>query len=125
MSLFSDWPGNWFGDWKWSASDDLQSPLFDELVDVTWCPPDLSKIVGYLQSCPAVLTCSTIPEPCSLCGEVLMGIGSQRADGVWAWSGTLSHFVSRHHVRLPDRMIEHIRSREYLPPEKGGSRITS
>jgi hypothetical protein len=116
MTLFESWPHNWFGVWKNSEADPFQVPLFDEIVDASWNPSDLGDIVAYLKDCPVSITSQSLSEPCPLCGEVLDDLTAQRSDGVWGWPSTLAHYVSKHHVRLPDRFAEHIRSNKYAVP---------
>jgi hypothetical protein len=116
MSIFVEWPHNWFGLWKAEEADPPQVPLFADVVDVTWGPTDLGDIVRYLQKCPVALASGVRPEKCPFCEDLLTEPGTQRSDGLWVWPSSLAHYVSRHHVRLPDRMVEHIRSRGYTPP---------
>lgn len=113
MTLFENWPHNWFGLWKTSEAEVAQVPLFTDVVDPKWNPPDLADILDYLRNCPVALACGAGAGACPLCGETLNDLGCQRSDGVWVWPASLEHYVSRHHVRLPDRMVEQIRGRQY------------
>jgi hypothetical protein len=119
MTLFENWPHNWFGLWKTSEADSAQVPLFTDVVDPAWNPPDLADILAYLRSCPVALASSAGAGACPLCGEMLNDLGCQRSDGVWVWPASLEHYVSRHQVRLPDRMVEQIRGRQYRVPTFG------
>jgi hypothetical protein len=112
MMLFENWPHNWFGLWKNSEADPTEIPLFEEIVDPDWNPPDLVDILAYLRECPVAITSSPLSGPCPLCGELLNNLTTQRSDGVWVWPDSLEHYVSRHQVRLPDRMVERIRTRQ-------------
>jgi hypothetical protein len=38
-------------------------------------------------------------------------------DGLYAWPKTLSYWVSKHHLLLPDTFLEHIRSVAYRVPD--------
>ncbi|PAX89051.1 hypothetical protein CLM85_13485 [Streptomyces albidoflavus] len=58
-------------------------------------------------------------------GQLLTGIGSLRTDGEWIWRGDLSHYVSRHHVALPDQFVTHIRDSHYSPPKVPESRLVA
>jgi hypothetical protein len=115
MSIFTDWPHNWYGFWKDSPSAPYDVPLFSELVDETWAPPDKDEILKYLIEAPSSLASVFPPERCTTCGELLENIGGQSSDGIWIWPATLPHFVGKHHVRLPDRMVERIRAKGYRP----------
>jgi hypothetical protein len=117
MSIFSDWDNNIIM-FKFSDNEPLRVPLYAELVDRSWTPTDLDKIVEYLRQC-TVINSTTAFEPvvCPLCGEILERITcSQQSDGVWIWLKDLSHYVKCHNLRLPDKMVEHIRSNQYLSP---------
>src|SRR5262245_32169649 len=119
MPLFSDWPHFWFGIWKLPSSMDAkfpQIPLLEELLDPTWSPEDKDDLLAYLGSCPVSLASSKGSGPCPLCGDELQNLGCFRTDGVWTWPNSLRHFVSRHDVRLPDRMVDHIRENSYRCP---------
>ena len=38
------------------------------------------------------------------------------SDGVWLWTNALAFHVQHYHLRLPDRFIQHMRSRKWSPP---------
>lgn len=110
MNIFAEWPHKFYGVWKFEPNEAIEVPLFCNLVDPSWNPEDLAQIVHYLENCQIVITCGIRPAPCRICGEMLSR-GTQRSDGEWTWMGTLGHFVAKHHIRLPDMMVTHIRSR--------------
>lgn len=118
MSIFSEWkhPLILF---KFSVDDFGQFPLYAEVVDLSWHPPDFDAILGYLRQ-TRVIAATVGPDPivCPLCGTALEphGVSAQQSDGRWWWFTTLSHYVEFHHVRLPDRMVEHLRTNRYQPP---------
>lgn len=116
MSLFETWPHNWFGVWTTADSAPFEVPVFSEVVDATWRPHDLDRLVEYLRACPVSITSSMRPVPRTLCDHLLPEPSAQRSDGVWVWPSSLSHYVAQHHVRLPDRLVERIRGREYRVP---------
>jgi hypothetical protein len=122
MSLFSDWNPLFFF-FKFSSEEILQAPLYEEVVDRSWNPPDLDKLVAYLRGCRAInVTTADRPIVCAICGEVLLAeLWTQggHSDGLWFWGFSLFHYVQYHHVRLPDRMVEHIRMNQYRPPDRG------
>jgi hypothetical protein len=116
MNIFAEWPHNWFGLWKTSEADSIDVPLFSEVIDAAWNPPDFENILDYLKRCPVALASGMRSEKCPHCEDHLPEPGTQRSDGVWVWPSSLAHYVEKHRVRLPDRMIMHIRSRNYSPP---------
>jgi hypothetical protein len=116
MTLFETWPHNWFGLWKDSKADLFELPLFTDVVDPSWNPGDLALLVRYLTECPVAIASPAKPVPCPMCDETLREPGSQRSDGLWVWPSSLAHFVNRHHVRLPDRLVARIREHGYEIP---------
>lgn len=116
MNIFVEWPHNWFGLWKMSEADPHQVPLFSDVVDASWNPPDLGDLLDYLKRCPVALACGMRPAKCPYCEDLLLEPGTQRSDGLWVWPSSLAHYVEKHHVRLPDRMVMHIRNLDYNPP---------
>jgi hypothetical protein len=118
MSIFSDWdcPIVLF---KFPSDDEhLQVPLYTEVVDKTWNPPDLDEIVNYLRQGQVIAAAPAFkPIVCPICGETIAySASSQQSDGHWIWPSPLPHYVQFHNVRLPDRMVEQIRSNHYRPP---------
>lgn len=117
MKLFEDWPHNWFGYWRdGSGPEPTNVPLLTEIIDTGWQIDDRAQIVAYLEACPCAQSAGRPLQPCSLCGEDPIDPSLAQTDGVWIWPGRLPHMVIQHSVRLPDRMVEHIRLRAYVPP---------
>lgn len=119
-NLFEEWPHQWFGLWRDRrdyGAEPQDIPLLEDIADPTWNPPDRGELVRYLAQCPVSIASPLPRSVCPLCGERLDGPSSQRSDGTWVWPSSLPHYVERHHVRLPDRMVEYIRSNAHLPPE--------
>lgn len=97
-----------FGYWRVRAED---GPVVQDFIDAEWKPHDLDKIVQYLSKSPLYFAIGC-PSYCTICKGVELLAGS-RSDGAWLWPPSLSHYVTEHHVRLPDRMLKHIRDSEY------------
>lgn len=117
MSIFENWQHNWFGFWRTSAdAKPFNAPLLNEIIDSEWNPTDINRIVNYLRQCPVVIGTSTPPIACAMCDHKIPNPSIQRTDGVWIWPEVLTHYVEMHHVRLPDRMTEHIRAQEFEIP---------
>ena len=113
MSLFEDWPYTFYGIWKLKEPDFGRIPLFSEVVDESWKPADLDQLVAYLMHAPFSLPVRNPDAWCFICNQRFNETGGQRSDGTWTWASDLDHFVAKHNVRLPDRMVDHIRSRKY------------
>jgi hypothetical protein len=122
MSIFSEWETPFVlfqfpGDPGDAVFIDV--PFYTEMVDRSWNPPDLDQIVNYLRQGHRTTSVPLLGGPivCPICEAILEpATFSQQSDGDWIWMSTLSHFVQFHHLRLPDRMVESIRSNQYRPP---------
>ncbi|GGY32717.1 hypothetical protein [Streptomyces tanashiensis] len=44
------------------------------------------------------------------------GLSSLVTDGTWLWRQDFPHYLETHHVSLPERFLEHVRSRNYQVP---------
>ncbi|MFJ7786642.1 MULTISPECIES: hypothetical protein [Streptomyces] len=87
---------------------------------------DEAEIVSYLLHGTEIWSeMSAGPDVLDPEGQLLTGIGSLRTDGEWIWRGDLSHYVSRHHVALPDQFVTHIRDSHYSPPKVPESRLVA
>ncbi len=116
MKQFTKWPFNWFGFWGPSVEEPLW-PRMDVFIDPDWDPQEKSAVLSYLDRA-VVVTIAGIPSTkCGICGEDIGNPSAYKSDGVWLWPLGLSHDVRRHGVRLPDRMVEHMRRNGFKPPE--------
>jgi hypothetical protein len=110
---YESWPHKWFGIFQADDGTEEGVPRFSEFVDVGWQPGDKLRIVEYLKSAPNVLSSSSLPTPCMICGAELGDPGSFFSDGEWLWPERLVHYMIEHDVRLPDEFVERIRKAEY------------
>jgi hypothetical protein len=113
-AIFQNWPHRWFC-WGSFTTERSPFPAFEDLVDETWQPQDKSQLVQYLKMAPVVL-CTSAEQDCRICGNPLEEVGTWRWDNMWLWPQTVAHYVEKHFVRLPDKMVDDIRSRNYMPP---------
>lgn len=78
--------------------------------------PDEAEIADYLDSgllfaaCPGVECDPLLPE------APIAGALHVRTDGEYAWPETLSYWVRRHHLLLPNEFLEHVRRAAYRLP---------
>lgn len=115
MTIFEDWPQQWYGWWRGESETFIKVPLFSEVVDPDWNPPDLQQLATYLNSGKlGTFTPSGKATRCGLCEHTFSNNSIQLSDGDWVWPQCLGHYVEFHHVRLPDRFVQHIRAREYV-----------
>jgi hypothetical protein len=87
-------------------------------VDEDWGKDSRGAIVDYLRSGVVVhefLGCSTCRFGACVPDE-LMG-NRELSDGAWLWPEGLAHYVERHHVKLPDEYLEHMRQGQFQVPQ--------
>lgn len=75
---------------------------------------DRSKIIRYLDACPAARVRGT-PFACVFQDQTHRAT-LERTDGVYVWPSGLVHYVRDHDVRLPECFVEHIRRQSYEYP---------
>lgn len=114
MSIFSEWKDN-IVVFRFTCADDIDAPLFEELVDKDWEPEDKIKIIQYLTDAYTVEEyIGNYYSKCEICDRKT-GVGNftQKSDGEWIWFGSLPHYVMYHNIRIPDRLVERIRRNNY------------
>lgn len=107
----------WFGFWRVDANNDTRLPTLSSWIDPTWGPGDKEKLLSYINNSPVVIASSAVRSPCIICGMALSSSDFQ-SDGTWLWPADLRHYMSTHHVRIPDSLANHIRQRGYDPPKE-------
>lgn len=92
----------------WRSPEDQRWPDPAELVDPNWDPDERSAVCDYLQR-GFVARAYLGKAACKLCGEAT---GSRElSDGVFIWPEGLAHYVGHHSVRLPMRIMDHVKAR--------------
>ena len=120
MDFFDHWPHRWlyFAEQLGQTPEKkvrIQIPSVEQFQDKTWSPTDKVEIKQYLRKAPSLTGGRWMHVFCPLCG-VQLAPQSWRSDGIWVWPLDLVHFIEMHHVRLPSRFLEHIRSKKYVFP---------
>ena len=77
-------------------------------VDCGWDLGERETAVDYLRR-GLVARAYLGMSPCRLCGAPVGSL--ELSDGVFIWPEGLAHYLDEHHVRLPARFVEHLRSR--------------
>ena len=81
------------------------------LVDDDWCAKDRDAICAYLDGGNSLFQWRGYSTCRFFCGVTSPEMGSQcLTDGMWAWPEGLSHYIRDHHVRLPNEVVDHMRS---------------
>jgi len=123
MSVFNEWPHHWFGFWKKDYKLVQIESAYLTYVDPSYRYDDLDKLLSYLVDCRRIIVaCGSAECPVLTCsGKMLDHRGNYipytpRTDGVWLWPADLVHYILVHNVRIPDAMLDHIKSQDYIPP---------
>jgi hypothetical protein len=93
------------GYWTAGPGDMRGLPDPEDFVDHGWDDDDRYVVQAYLQ-CGTYFRRYRGFSPCRICGKS-NGSG-ELTDGVLAWPEGLAHYVSEHHVRLPQVIEAHI-----------------
>ena len=112
--LRHQWPHSWYGFWKTPGDETDQLPTIADAIDFFGELPDKHEVGLYLANSPIMLSAMTRSE-CEFCPEQIATL-CYHWDGRWLWPGSLSHYVRRHSVVLPDALVERIRDHNYEPP---------
>lgn len=117
MNHFENWPHNWFGFWRPINIHKPERPPMEQFVDPDWDPAEKEQALLYLDKTKVVIVAGMPSVKCGLCGQDTGNPSAHKSDGTWVWPEGLAHLVRKHGVRLPDRMIEHMRRNDFRPPE--------
>lgn len=83
-------------------------PRAEDFVDPEWNAEDREEVVDYLRR--GHVARSFMGESrCRLCAQPNGSL--EFSDGVCVWPEGLSHYLSDHTVRLPERFVQHVRAR--------------
>ncbi|MEK8018228.1 MAG: hypothetical protein VSS75_015240 [Candidatus Parabeggiatoa sp.] len=114
--IFHNWPYRWFGVWTEPGSADKKWPLRTQLTDSKWKFKGKKHLIQYLRSARIVLCSGSFHIHCNLCHQDIGDPGCWQSDNVWLWPCSLAHYVDKHHIRLPDKMLYHIVNNQFIPP---------
>lgn len=106
------------GFWSSRPGDGLPDP--EGLVSKSWEAKRRELIGTYLKGGAVVDEADELAE-CRLCGEAC-GY-RERTDGVWRWPEGLAHYVTRHGVKLPPELVEHMARQAFKPPKVDVARL--
>lgn len=103
------------GYWRSEQASKLPDPR--DFIDDGWRVDDRERLAHYLEMAPRVnawLGYSFCRFECGVSPEEMGDF--EMSDGVYLWPQGLAHYVSVHHVRLPDEFVERMRERGFEPP---------
>ncbi|MDQ3813271.1 MAG: hypothetical protein M3347_04895 [Armatimonadota bacterium] len=133
MNIFREWPHNWFGWWREYGERYEDFPSIHSFMDKSWEFEAKDKLINYLMESQALAHSpsgrSCIFNQCrrskiEYSKKHLMFPGPQ-TDGVWLWFADLSHYVKYHDIRLPDSMVTHIVSNNFIPQQLASASLQS
>jgi hypothetical protein len=113
--ISKSWRYKWYG--FWGAEVETEGRVYDfaEYVDFT-CPEEvLAQILFYIENSPEILAAQQPSQSCALCDEKLY-YSVFKSDGIWLWSDSLFHYVSKHNFCTPNEMVSHILLANGIPP---------
>ena len=96
--LIGYWSSKWEPDW----------PDPHDFVDEGWDARERALVARYLESGFVPWVQAGVSQ-CRFCGAA--NGSTELTDGVYLWPAGLSHYVSEHGVRLPQQVVDHIRTR--------------
>lgn len=70
--------------------------------------PDEEKIIGYLESGSVYGAMPGVEEDVLAHPLQIIGPTHIQTDGVWAWPQTLTYYVRRYHIALPEEFVAHM-----------------
>lgn len=79
--------------------------------------PDVDPVVGYLRAGHVLIDFMDVQDDVFEPARQILGGPTTLTDGEWLWRDDLAHYVSRHHVRIPDDFLRAIRDRRYAVPD--------
>lgn len=99
------------GFWTTRPGDGLPDP--STLASRSWETQRRELIGSYLKN-GAVIDEQDDLAVCRICNE---SCGyRERTDGVWRWPEGLAHYVTRHGVKLPPELVDHMARQGFKPP---------
>lgn len=114
------WGFLWYGYWGDPHREASTLPKIHRYLTLAEPYPDLDKLCAYLNADEAFLSGVMSPQPYvdPVTGEVEMASQWRGTDGLWVWDGSLPRVLRKYPLALPDSLLQHIRDRNYMFPEK-------
>ena len=79
--------------------------------------PDEDRALGYLARGVLIGVAMCVETDPLSDPPTMIGPPNARTDGVWLWPETLSYYVRRYHVRLPEELLAHMRQNGWECPQ--------
>jgi hypothetical protein len=93
------------GSWRGDEASDWPDPA--AFIDPQWESSEREMVRDHLRG-GFVVRAYLGKSTCRLCGEPIGSL--ELSDGTFIWPEGLVHYLDEHHVRLPHRFAEHVRS---------------
>jgi hypothetical protein len=77
--------------------------------------PDDAQLVHYLRAGSTLVASPSMVRDV-LANNAMIGSLEIRTDGTYAWPSDLAHYVERHHARVPEDFLQHVRSLSFTVP---------
>lgn len=96
----------YMGYWHSLQSPDLPDPAW--FVDPAWDEREKKRVLRYFRKCDPTPWIFLGSSWCRFrCGRGALGY-REYTDGTFVWPEGLPHYIERHHVRLPQEVVDHI-----------------
>ncbi|WP_149866996.1 hypothetical protein [Solirubrum puertoriconensis] len=116
MSQPSEAPEHLIGVGFWYSFYEPDLPAPSQFVDEHWSTEERRRVLSYLQQGRKLNYWAGYSWCRFQCGEPDDNMGSaDLTDGTYCWPEGLAHYIERHHVKLPERIVAHILSQPSFP----------
>ncbi|WP_433562080.1 hypothetical protein ACQP1O_31835 [Nocardia sp. CA-151230] len=99
--------------YKVGRHDELPS-LFDASTDRVI--GDRARVLEYMCAAPGVLDVLDVLTDMINNTDKIQSASSLISDGEWIWRVDSIHYLSRYDLDIPDEFLQHVRARNYEPP---------
>lgn len=91
----------------WKSADEPTFPEPSSFVDKTWNRTERDLVIKYLKSGYRLINYAGESWCRFGCRDINMGTATL-TDGTYVWPEGLAHYLEKHNVRLPKKIVKHI-----------------
>lgn len=103
-----------FGYWRSLYEPTLPDPAW--FVDASWAATERQQVAAYLSQGHAFWYCMGFSWCRFRCAVSPGAMGAADfTDGTYCWPEGLSHYISKHNLRLPESIVQHILAQPLFP----------
>jgi hypothetical protein len=106
-----------FGYWRSLHKPWLPDPA--RFIDASWATAERQRVVAYLSQGRLFRSWMGFSWCRFRCDIFLGAMGNgDLTDGTYCWPERLTHYISKHHLRLPTTIVQHILAQPTFPVEQ-------